>query len=140
MDVGKRIRQLRENKGWEQLELAKKINISQSKMNKIETGFQKRIEPELLVDLSNVLGATVDYIVGNTDNPDEVVDPEFEDFIQNVRRWYKEAPKDREEDLQRLKRIFEAYKNDEWHHGSEIYMVFFIQYNIGINIHVRLFV
>lgn len=112
MDVGKRIRQLRESKGWEQLELAKKINISQSKMNKIETGFQKRIEPELLVDLSNVLGATVDYIVGNTDNPDEVVDPEFEDFIQSVRRWYKEAPKDREEDLQRLKRIFEAYKND----------------------------
>ena len=112
MDVGKRIRQLRESKGWEQLELAKKIDISQSKMNKIETGFQKRIEPEILVDLSNVLNATVDYIVGKSDNPELTEDEEFEAFIRDVRRWYKEAPKDKEEDLARLRRIFEAYKND----------------------------
>lgn len=39
-------------------------------------------------------------------------DSEFEDFIKEVRRWYKEAPKDKEEDLKRLRRIFEAYKND----------------------------
>lgn len=112
MNVGKRIRELREMKGLEQLELARKVNISQSKMNKIETGFQKRIEPEILVDLSKVLNATVDYIVGNSDDPSLTGDEEFEDFIKDVRRWYKEAPKDREEDLQRLRRIFEAYKND----------------------------
>lgn len=43
MDIGKRIRKLRERRGIEQLELAKMIGISQSKMNKIESGFQKEL-------------------------------------------------------------------------------------------------
>ena len=114
MDVGKRIRELRESKGIEQLELAEKINISQSKMNKIETGFQKRIEPDILVDISNVLGATVDYIVGKSDNPHLTEEESFEEFIEDpeLRRWHRELPKSDEEDLRRLKRIWEAYRDE----------------------------
>lgn len=63
MEIGRRIRNLRQKRGMEQLELAQKLNISQSKMNKIETGFQKRIEPEILSDLAKVLNTTVDYLV-----------------------------------------------------------------------------
>jgi len=117
MNIGNKIRELREEKGMEQLELALRVDISQSKMNKIETGYQKRIEPEILVDISNVLGATTDYLLGKSSHPslkeEDMDDPEFVDFVNDVRRWYKESPKDREEDLQRLRRIFEAYKNDE---------------------------
>lgn len=116
MDVvfGRRIRELRERKGIEQLELAKRVNISQSKMNKIETGFQKRIEPEILVELSKVLGATVDYIVGKSDNPHLTEDEAFEEFIKDpeLRRWHRELPKSKEEDLARLKRLWEAYRED----------------------------
>lgn len=63
MEIGSRIRFLRQKRGMEQLELAQKLNISQSKMNKIETGFQKRIEPEILSDLAKALNTTVDYLV-----------------------------------------------------------------------------
>lgn len=66
MDIGKRIRKLREQRGIEQLELAKALHIPQSKMNKIESGYQKRIEPDLLVELSKVLNVTVDYLVGSS--------------------------------------------------------------------------
>lgn len=113
MDVGKRIKELRESLGLEQRELAHKINISQSKMNKIETGYQKRIEPEILVDLSNVLNTTVDYIVGKSDDR-HLTEESFEVFIKDpdLRRWHKELPKSEEEDLARLKRIWEAYKED----------------------------
>lgn len=94
MNVGDRNRILRENKGWEQQELADRIDISQSKMNKIETDFQKRIEPEILVDLSNVLGTTVDYIVGRSGDPNKTKDEEFEEFIGEVPGfWYNEAYK-----------------------------------------------
>ncbi len=115
MDVGQRIKKLRESLGLEQMELAHRLNISQSKMNKIETGFQKRIEPDILVDLSNILGATVDYIVGRSDNPELTEQESFEAFIKDpeLRRWHKELPKSKEEDLARLKRIWEAYRDDE---------------------------
>lgn len=69
MDVGKKIRELREKRGLEQLELADKINISQSKMNKIETGYQKRLEPEILKDIAKILGVTTDYLLDFTDEP-----------------------------------------------------------------------
>lgn len=114
MDVGKRIKELREKLGMEQMELAQKIDISQSKMNKIETGYQKRIEPDILVDLSNVLNATVDYIVGKSDNPNLTEEESFEAFINDpeLRRWHRELPKSKEEDIARLKRIWEAYKDE----------------------------
>ncbi|MUV39435.1 hypothetical protein JNUCC1_03313 [Lentibacillus sp. JNUCC-1] len=114
MDVGKRIRDLRDNRGMEQRELAEKIGVSQSKMNKIETGFQKRIEPEILVDLSKTLDATVDYIVGNSHHPHLTEEESFEAFIKDPEliRWYKEMPKSGEENIRKLRKIWEAFKDD----------------------------
>ncbi|MEN2467988.1 helix-turn-helix domain-containing protein [Ornithinibacillus sp. JPR2-1] len=75
MELGKRIRELRTKKGIEQLELANKIGISQSKMNKIETGFQKRIEPEILNDIAKTLGIKVDVLLnGDLDTEDNKLD------------------------------------------------------------------
>ena len=65
MELGKKIRQLRDEKGIEQLELANKVGISQSKMNKIETGYQKRIEPEILNDIAKALQVKVDTLLNN---------------------------------------------------------------------------
>ena len=114
MDIGKRIRELRVKLGMEQLELARKINISQSKMNKIETGFQKRIEPELLVAISKELNTTVDYILGkspNSNSPDE----DFHKFISDpsLERWYRELPKSSEEDLRKLRKMWEIIKSEK---------------------------
>ena len=67
MDLGNKIRSLRERRGIEQLELADKINISQSKMNKIETGYQKRMEPEVLRDIAKALGVTTDLLLDISD-------------------------------------------------------------------------
>ncbi len=115
MDIGKRIRKLRENRGIEQLELAKMIGISQSKMNKIESGFQKRIEPEILVDLSEALNATVDYLVGNSDQPHLTKEEAFDEFINDpeLKRWHRELPKTPEEDLRKLRKMWEIMKEDK---------------------------
>ncbi len=115
MDIGKRIRKLRENRGIEQLELAKMIGISQSKMNKIESGFQKRIEPEILVDLSETLNATVDYLVGNSDQPHLTKEETFDEFINDpeLKRWHRELPKTPEEDLRKLRKMWEIMQEDK---------------------------
>src|SRR5690625_3268239 len=117
--LGDRLKIARERKGFTQVDVRERTNIN----NKTLSGYEKNVsEPDtntlsLLADLYEVsyrwLLTGKGSIEERSATNDDYEDPEFEDFIQNVRRWYKEAPKDREEDLQRLRRIFEAYKNDE---------------------------
>ena len=68
MGTNKRIIQLRESKGWNQRELAKRINMSPSVLNRIEKG-GRPIKDHELSDLANVLDVTTDYIVGRSDKP-----------------------------------------------------------------------
>lgn len=116
MTFGRRIRRLRERKGMEQLELAKKINISQSKMNKIETGFQKRIEPEILVDIADALGTSVDFLLGKEVDVDQLTDEEIDEEIQEITKelnvWYKDEPEDKREKLMMLRKIIKTFTED----------------------------
>ncbi|GIN93375.1 hypothetical protein J22TS1_44260 [Siminovitchia terrae] len=114
MDVGNRIRKLREQRGMEQLELADKVNISQSKMNKIETGFQKRLEPDVLKDIARVLGVKVDDLLSDekkADNDEE----DFQKFINDpeLERWHRELPQNDEEDLRRLRKMWELMQESK---------------------------
>lgn len=58
---------------------------------------------------------TTDYLLGNSDNP-KLSEGEEEDQLfndQELERWYKELPKDGEEKIKRLKRIYEAFEEDD---------------------------
>mgnify|MGYP001404331961 FL=1 len=116
--LGDRLKIARERKGFTQIQVKNYTNIN----NKTLSGYEKGVsEPDIktLVTLAELYEVSYKWLLsgeGSIDDTNDqtspLEDPELEGFIQNVRRWYKEAPKDREEDLQRLKRIFEAYKND----------------------------
>lgn|SRR5690625_466787 len=115
-DLAYKLKKLRENLKevngkWTQGYVAKNIGVARVTYTAYENG-TKTPPPDMIKKLANLYDVSTDYLLGNSNNDDVIDDPEFEEFIQNVRRWYKEAPKDREEDLQRLKRIFEAYKDD----------------------------
>ena len=65
---GLRLKELRKQRGWTQKELAKQIDIRFAQLNKYECGMH--IPPiERLIQLSAVLGVTLDYLVmGNEEN------------------------------------------------------------------------
>jgi len=113
---GKRLRELRKKNKLTQEQLGKIIHVTKVSISGYESG-ERTPDTENLRKLADYFGVTSDYLLGRSDHPslkeEDMDDPEFVDFVNDVRRWYKEAPKDREEDLKRLKRIFEAYKNDE---------------------------
>lgn len=99
----------------EQLELANKVGISQSKMNKIETGFQKRLETDILVSISEVLNVTTDYLVGKSDTPHLSEDEEFQAFANDpeLERWYRKLPESDEEDVRKLREMWEIMRRDK---------------------------
>lgn len=59
---GARLKELRKQKDWTQKELAGKVGIRFSQLNKYESGLHAP-PPEKLIELAEVLGTTVDYLL-----------------------------------------------------------------------------
>ncbi len=64
----KRIRDLREDSDLSQTQLAKIIGMSQTGYSKYETG-ENDIPTLILIKLSRFYDVSIDYILGETDNP-----------------------------------------------------------------------
>ena len=63
-----RIRDLREDRDWNQVTVAKMLNMSQTGYSKYETG-ENDIPTHVLIDLANIYGTSIDYLLGQTNNP-----------------------------------------------------------------------
>ena len=64
----RRIRDLREDKDMNQTEIAKMLEMSQTGYSKYETG-ENDIPTAILIKLSRFYNTSIDYILGETDNP-----------------------------------------------------------------------
>jgi len=119
MNIGKKIISLREKKGWTQRELANRVNINVSVMNRIESN-DRPVKDSELIALANVLDCSTDYLLGRTDSAESTTKPqddeeEFQSFINDpeLQVWYKELPKSDEEELRKLRTIWEMIKNEK---------------------------
>lgn len=64
----KRLRDLREDKDMNQTELARIIGMSQTGYSKYETG-ENDIPTAILIKLARFYDTSIDYLLGETDNP-----------------------------------------------------------------------
>ena len=63
-----RLKDLREDHDYTQQQVAAAIGITQRKYSYIETGMQQ-LTAEVLVPLARFYGVSVDYLLGETDEP-----------------------------------------------------------------------
>ncbi|KYG91478.1 hypothetical protein A0U40_00570 [[Bacillus] sp. KCTC 13219] len=116
MSIGKRIVALRESKGWTQRELASRVNLNVSVMNRIEAN-ERPVKDSELLQLANILNVSTDYLLGRSNSPaltqEEKDEAEFQAFANNptLQKWYKELPKSKEEDLEKLRKMWEILKD-----------------------------
>lgn len=87
-EIGLRIINLREKKNWSQRELARRVNLNASVMNRIESG-ERPIKDFEIDKIASVLDTTSDYLLGRTDSPN----PHNRDFnpldeINNLLKKY----------------------------------------------------
>lgn len=68
MSTGQRIREIRENRGIFQAELAKMVNISESVMSRIEKG-DRAVRDDELKEIAKSLNVSADYLIGRSENP-----------------------------------------------------------------------
>lgn len=65
--LGDTIRQLREERGWSQSDLAERCETSQQNIGRYENGTEPK--SEMIKKLSAVFGVTVSYLLGIDDDP-----------------------------------------------------------------------
>src|SRR5690625_1175298 len=109
--LGDRLRLARERKGFTQVQVRERTNIN----NKTLSGYEKGVsEPDTktIVTLAELYEVSYRWLISGqgqikeqndsfANNPEHTEDDEFEDFIKDLRRWHKEDPKDKDEDLAR---------------------------------------
>ncbi len=67
--VGDRIVALRKKHGYSADGLAKMANIAQSTVSRYENGERQHMDINTLAKIADVLGVSVDYLIGRVDNP-----------------------------------------------------------------------
>lgn len=68
MDIGKKIKNLRQQKGISQIDLAKTIGVSKSTMSNYERNYSTP-DPDIVVAFANYFNVSIDYLYDYNDNP-----------------------------------------------------------------------
>jgi XRE family transcriptional regulator of biofilm formation len=85
--IGKRIKELRQSKGYSITELAKKAAISKSYLSQIERGLQTNPSLQFLNKLSVPLGTTIGYLLEEIKSKKHVeieLDEEWKQLIRQA--------------------------------------------------------
>lgn len=64
-NLSKKIINLRESKDWTQAELARRLNMNKSIMNRIESG-ERKVSADELKAIAALFEVSTDYLLGNT--------------------------------------------------------------------------
>ena len=116
--LGYRIKYLRERNNISQIEFAKKIGVSNTVLSRYESGDRKP-DYDTLQLIADFFDVSTDYLLGRTGNASlthqEKDEQEFQAFINDPELgvWYKELPKSDEEELRKLRTIWEMIKAEK---------------------------
>lgn len=64
--VGQRIKWLREQKQWSQIQLAEKLGIHNTVLSRIESGEKKGVDSQLISKVADLFDVSTDYLHGRT--------------------------------------------------------------------------
>lgn len=81
MSIEERIRATREERGWSQIEFARRLGINQIEVSRIETGKRKSYTPELIVKFSEVLGVHINWLFTGTGQKYILSPEEINEFL-----------------------------------------------------------
>lgn len=115
MSVGDRIKKTRKNLHLTQKQLADKVKVSPQVISNWEREYTEPGSEDIKL-LSEALNKSADYILGDKEsNHIDKDEKEFQAFANDpeLGRWYKELPESKEEDLRKLRMMWEIIRSDK---------------------------
>ncbi|MDW0113817.1 helix-turn-helix transcriptional regulator [Sporosarcina saromensis] len=116
MSVGLRIKQLRKSSHLTQKQLAERVNVSSQVISNWEREYTEPGSDDVK-ELAKVFDCSADYILLGENKTDDAVneEKEFQAFINDpeLERWHRELPQSDEEDLRKLRDMWEIMRRDK---------------------------
>lgn len=120
---GSYIKKIRESKNMTLNQVALYAEISAAQLSRIETGKRGTPKPPTIEKIAralkidyNELMKIAGYLESDTSEETQVEkdEVEFQAFANNptLQKWYKELPKSKEEDLEKLRKMWEILKDN----------------------------
>lgn len=117
LEFSTRLTSLRKEKKLLQADVANKVGIARATYGAYEQG-NRQPDFDTLEKLADFFGVSLDYLLGRTNisalTPQEKDEADFQAFSNDpsLQKWYKDLPKNREEDLQKLRKMWEILKDN----------------------------
>ncbi|WP_252502708.1 helix-turn-helix transcriptional regulator [Sporosarcina sp. Marseille-Q4943] len=107
---------LRKERNWTKTDVARKLGIKTlSTYANWEYGTRSP-DQHMIKEIATLYNVSIDYLYGHLDNSYPTGDDkDFENAIKDpdLKRWYLELPKSDEEDLMKLRKMWEIIKNED---------------------------
>lgn len=118
MSFQERLKKLRLDKKLTQDDMAKLLGITRQAYGYYESATNHReTDRKTTKKLANFFNVPIDYLLENSDNPVPIDkdEEEFQKVINDpeLKRWYSELPKSNEEDLRKLRKMWDIIKNED---------------------------
>ncbi|MEW5783651.1 MAG: helix-turn-helix transcriptional regulator [Bacillota bacterium] len=110
MELGARLKKLRDEKGISQLELAKALNISNVMLSRYEKN-KRSPDYETLNKLADFYDVTTDYLLGRTNSRN----PQIQQLAADAQAAYENLPA---EIYEHIKIIMQYFIDEEKKHGN----------------------
>ena len=109
-----RLASLRKANKKTQQDIANYLGLTRPAYTAYEGG-NRHPDYSTLQKLADYYDVSTDYLLGHSDDPRKTADEEFEAFANDpeLGRWYKELPQSDEEDLQKLRQMWEIIRSDK---------------------------
>src|SRR5699024_12340045 len=107
----KRLNHLRKQKDMIQVQVSTIIGVTRPTYTAYEKG-SRTSDYDILQSLADYYDVSIDYLLGRTDNPAPIDRRDEKEFFKalsdpDLKRWYAELPQSEEEDLKRLRKMWE---------------------------------
>lgn len=114
--LSSRLRSLRENRKITQADVADRIGVARTTYAMYEQG-KREPDLETINTIASFYDVTADYLLGRTNQKQVTIDKNEEEFQAfandpSLQKWYKELPKSKEEDLRKLRKMWEILKDN----------------------------
>jgi len=114
--LSKKLKELREEKGFLQKFVADKIGVRSNTLSGYENGTRSP-DPEMIIKLAELYEVSTDYLLGRTNsNRDGInehdIDEELKEIMSEMNVWYKNEPEDKELKLRMLRRMIQSFEEE----------------------------
>ncbi|MFS0689035.1 helix-turn-helix transcriptional regulator [Sporosarcina sp. 179-K 8C2 HS] len=117
--LSEKLEALRKERKWTKTEAARRLGIKTvSTYASWEYG-TRHPDRNMIKEIATLYNVSTDFLYGLSDSPnpadDDQDDQEFESVIKDpdLKRWYLELPNSDEEDLRKLRKMWELIKNKD---------------------------